>query len=77
MLGLPLRVGLPEEERELMSLYPQPRGRRRPSSTREPVGPHARAGARALLALNAAGGRPARALGRGGGRPAGEAGARP
>ena len=27
MLGLPLRVGLPEEERELMSLYPQPRGR--------------------------------------------------
>jgi ClpP class serine protease len=26
-LGLPLRVGLPVEERELMLLYPQPRGR--------------------------------------------------
>ena len=26
-LGLPHRVGLPEEERDLMSLYPQPRGR--------------------------------------------------
>jgi hypothetical protein len=27
MLGLPIRSGLPEEERELMKLYPQPRGR--------------------------------------------------
>jgi ClpP class serine protease len=26
-LGLPVRVGVPEEERELMGLYPQPRGR--------------------------------------------------
>jgi hypothetical protein len=26
-LGLPVRVGVPEEERELMALYPQPRGR--------------------------------------------------
>ena len=26
-LGLPVRVGVPEEERELMVLYPQPRGR--------------------------------------------------
>lgn len=26
-LGLPVRVGVPEEERELMDLYPQPRGR--------------------------------------------------
>ena len=26
-LGLPVRVGLPELERELMGLYPQPRGR--------------------------------------------------
>jgi ClpP class serine protease len=27
LLGLPIRVGLPAEERELMRLYPQPRGR--------------------------------------------------
>jgi ClpP class serine protease len=27
MLGLPARVGVPEGERELMTLYPQPRGR--------------------------------------------------
>jgi ClpP class serine protease len=27
ILGLPIRVGLPAEERELMTLYPQPRGR--------------------------------------------------
>ncbi|MCW3066395.1 MAG: hypothetical protein JWN32_3567 [Solirubrobacterales bacterium] len=27
LLGLPIRVGVPEEERELMKLYPQPRGR--------------------------------------------------
>jgi hypothetical protein len=26
-LGLPVRVGVPEEERELMTLYPAPRGR--------------------------------------------------
>jgi ClpP class serine protease len=26
-LGLPVRVGVPDEERELMGLYPQPRGR--------------------------------------------------
>jgi ClpP class serine protease len=26
-LGIPVRVGAPEEERELMTLYPQPRGR--------------------------------------------------
>lgn len=26
-LGLPVRIGVPEEERELMGLYPQPRGR--------------------------------------------------
>ena len=26
-LGLPVRVGVPEGERELMTLYPQPRGR--------------------------------------------------
>jgi ClpP class serine protease len=26
-LGLPIRVGVPEPERELMTLYPQPRGR--------------------------------------------------
>jgi hypothetical protein len=26
-LGLPVRVGVPSLERELMSLYPQPRGR--------------------------------------------------
>jgi ClpP class serine protease len=26
-LGLPVRVGVPEDERELMTLYPQPRGR--------------------------------------------------
>jgi ClpP class serine protease len=26
-LGLPIQVGVPEEERELMALYPQPRGR--------------------------------------------------
>jgi len=26
-LGLPVRVGVPDEERELMDLYPQPRGR--------------------------------------------------
>jgi ClpP class serine protease len=26
-LGLPVRIGLPKEERELMLLYPQPRGR--------------------------------------------------
>jgi ClpP class serine protease len=27
LLGLPVRVGVPEEERDLMTLYPQPRGR--------------------------------------------------
>jgi ClpP class serine protease len=27
ILGLPIRVGLPAEERDLMTLYPQPRGR--------------------------------------------------
>jgi ClpP class serine protease len=27
LLGLPVRVGVPQEERELMDLYPQPRGR--------------------------------------------------
>jgi ClpP class serine protease len=27
ILGLPVRVGVPSEERELMTLYPQPRGR--------------------------------------------------
>jgi hypothetical protein len=27
MLGLPARVGVPDLERELMTLYPQPRGR--------------------------------------------------
>jgi ClpP class serine protease len=27
LLGLPVRVGVPETERELMNLYPQPRGR--------------------------------------------------
>jgi hypothetical protein len=26
-LGLPVTVGVPERERELMTLYPQPRGR--------------------------------------------------
>lgn len=26
-LGLPVRVGVPDEERQLMDLYPQPRGR--------------------------------------------------
>jgi hypothetical protein len=26
-LGLPIRLGVPSEERELMELYPQPRGR--------------------------------------------------
>ena len=26
-LGLPVEVGVPEQERELMGLYPQPRGR--------------------------------------------------
>lgn len=26
-LGLPVRIGVPEEERALMQLYPQPRGR--------------------------------------------------
>ena len=26
-LGLPIRVGVPQPERELMGLYPQPRGR--------------------------------------------------
>jgi Serine dehydrogenase proteinase len=26
-LGLPVRVGVPDEERELMTLYPPPRGR--------------------------------------------------
>jgi hypothetical protein len=26
-LGLPVRVGVPQAERELMTLYPQPRGR--------------------------------------------------
>jgi hypothetical protein len=26
-LGLPIRVGVPDEERALMELYPQPRGR--------------------------------------------------
>jgi ClpP class serine protease len=26
-LGLPVRIGVPEEERELLTLYPQPRGR--------------------------------------------------
>ena len=27
LLGLPVRIGVPEEERALMDLYPQPRGR--------------------------------------------------
>jgi ClpP class serine protease len=27
LLGLPVRVGVPQDERELMDLYPQPRGR--------------------------------------------------
>jgi hypothetical protein len=27
LLGLPTRIGVPEEERDLLSLYPQPRGR--------------------------------------------------
>jgi ClpP class serine protease len=27
LLGLPIKIGLPELERELMTLYPQPRGR--------------------------------------------------
>jgi ClpP class serine protease len=27
LLGLPVRIGVPDEERELMTLYPQPRGR--------------------------------------------------
>jgi ClpP class serine protease len=27
LMGLPIRVGVPEDERELMTLYPQPRGR--------------------------------------------------
>jgi hypothetical protein len=27
LLGLPVRVGVPDEERSLMHLYPQPRGR--------------------------------------------------
>jgi hypothetical protein len=27
LLGLPIRIGVPEEERALMDLYPQPRGR--------------------------------------------------
>ena len=27
LLGLPIKVGLPDLERELMTLYPQPRGR--------------------------------------------------
>jgi hypothetical protein len=26
-LGLPVRIGVPDEERELLALYPQPRGR--------------------------------------------------
>jgi ClpP class serine protease len=30
ILGLPIRVGLPPEERALMTLYPQPRGRQSP-----------------------------------------------
>jgi ClpP class serine protease len=30
LLGLPARVGVPEAERELMTLYPQPRGRPSP-----------------------------------------------
>jgi ClpP class serine protease len=30
MLGLPVKVGVPEDERELMTLYPQPRGRKSP-----------------------------------------------
>jgi ClpP class serine protease len=29
-LGLPVKVGVPEEERELLELYPQPRGRQSP-----------------------------------------------
>jgi hypothetical protein len=32
-LGLPVRVGVPAEERTLMDLYPQPRGRQALSST--------------------------------------------
>jgi ClpP class serine protease len=27
LLGLPVKIGVPDEERELLSLYPQPRGR--------------------------------------------------
>jgi ClpP class serine protease len=30
MLGLPIKIGVPEPERELMTLYPQPRGRQSP-----------------------------------------------
>ncbi|WP_028060232.1 SDH family Clp fold serine proteinase [Candidatus Solirubrobacter pratensis] len=30
LLGLPVKVGVPEDERELMTLYPQPRGRTSP-----------------------------------------------
>jgi ClpP class serine protease len=41
-LGLPVRIGVPDEERELMQLYPQPRGRTPaveyvPSPSREPT----------------------------------------
>lgn len=37
-LGLPVEIGVPEEERALMRLYPQPRGRR-PSVEYAPGGP--------------------------------------
>jgi hypothetical protein len=30
LLGLPIKVGVPADERELMTLYPQPRGRPSP-----------------------------------------------
>jgi ClpP class serine protease len=36
-LGLPVRVGVPEDEREFMTLYPQPRGR--PSAVEYVPGP--------------------------------------
>jgi hypothetical protein len=54
LLGLPARVGVPEAERELMTLYPQPRGRPSPveyvSGPRMPSlpgGRRARSGTRA------------------------------
>jgi hypothetical protein len=42
VLGLPVRVGVPEDERELMKLYPQPRGRQ--SSVEYVPGPAERPG---------------------------------